>query len=67
MLKADKSPRTSDRIRSRVIKMQLLDIIYKLLETETYEERIKLCFVLGETTNCRILLDGSYTVSELRL
>ena len=34
--------------------MQLLDIIYKLLETETYEERIKLCFVLGELSLSRL-------------
>ena len=55
MLKAVKSGRTSDLIRSKVIKMQLLDIVYKLMETETYDERVKLCFVLGQCNHWSLI------------
>jgi hypothetical protein len=50
IIKADKGSRTSERVRSTVLNLQLLDVVVKLLRSEATEERVKLCFVLGGST-----------------
>ncbi|RSH90252.1 hypothetical protein EHS25_001586 [Saitozyma podzolica] len=47
IIKADKGSRTSERVRSTVLNLQLLDVVVKLLRSEATEERVKLCFVLA--------------------
>jgi hypothetical protein len=48
IIKAEKGQQTSERIKSAVLSMRLLDEIAALLASEGLEERVKLCFVLGE-------------------
>lgn len=52
VIKADKGSRAYERVRSTVMNLQLLDVIVKLLRREGLEERVKLCFVLGEKSPC---------------
>ncbi|KAK8846743.1 hypothetical protein IAR55_005830 [Kwoniella newhampshirensis] len=47
IVKAHKGSRPSDRIRSVIINFQLIDEIGRLLKTEGWEERVKLCFILA--------------------
>ncbi|WWD22052.1 hypothetical protein CI109_106540 [Kwoniella shandongensis] len=47
IVKAHKSSRPSDRVRSVIINFQLIDEIVRLLKTEGLEERVKLCFILA--------------------
>ncbi len=47
IVKADKG-RPSDRVRSTVLNLQLLEVIVKLLGGEGAEERVRLCFILGK-------------------
>ncbi|KAK4689772.1 armadillo repeat-containing protein 8, partial [Tremellales sp. Uapishka_1] len=47
ILKSDKSHRTTERVRSTIMNLQLLDVIVKLLKGDGDEERIKLCFILA--------------------
>lgn len=48
IIKADKGGHMRDRVTDRLTNRTLLDVIIKLLRTEEIEERVKLCFVLGE-------------------
>ena len=48
LIKADKGTKTSDRVRTTILKHQLLEATNRLFQTEGLEERVKLCFVLGK-------------------
>lgn len=49
ILKADKGYHVRDRLSLNRTNGNLLNVIVKLLRTEAVEERVKLCFVLGES------------------
>lgn len=55
IIKADKGGHMRDRVSDRLTNRHLLDVIIKLLRTEEIEERVKLCFVLGELRRRRKL------------
>ncbi|OCF37579.1 hypothetical protein I316_00705 [Kwoniella heveanensis BCC8398] len=47
ILKADKSSKPTERIGLTVISLKLLEEVIKLLQTESLEERMRLCFILA--------------------
>lgn len=48
LLKADSGQRSTQRVRSTILLLQLLDIVAGLFDADGLEDRIKLCFVLGK-------------------
>jgi hypothetical protein len=56
VIKADKGSQTSERVRSTVMNLQLLENVVKLLVGEALEEKVKLCFVLGALFKRKVLM-----------